>query len=650
MTPQEFKLFVKLYRKQHTKAWRLKNQNPRLPRMLYPHAIEEVYAGEISKVQQRLVDYAIGRLQAILPKLYRKDDLRSDAETDELEALLKELEAELLLIYGTNLVSSGNLGQILFHTAEKIFGFEAMQYLKITKVVAGIPLQMSGAAWWPEMRASWEATNYRLIRNLSAEYVTKLNTMLLTGFQGGWSQQEMSEAIQGLSDKITSSRANLIARDQTSKLTSFISRAQDESMGVDSYLWQAARDEKVRGNPLGIYPRAVPSHWIIDFMVCRWSNSTIYSSDGGKIWQPRTSMMPKVAPGIEILCFPGDTLVQCFTQAEILYRRRYKGRITVLNTVDGLTIRCTPNHPIMRADGQMIPAHLLNKGDAIVKIVRKQPTVGESEIYDGVATFDKAFNFCSIMFGSTFANTTTRDFHGDGGEQEQVDIIPINGILGTDIIAKLNQPFLDHIFSEALMCLSDIPCSADASSSLFALGFASDTIVSLLSKLYTLFFSHTTHSDDIRLTTASKLYSIFKQSCGNGCPGDVVFFREGEDRSPIEILTDYFFYRQLALVWRHSDMQGTLDSELSEYLSNVGFAKSGDTMNAHNAITFERQTVDIVDNILTVDDTHVYNLQVPSSKYSVSQEKILVNNCRCLASPYFVSFLAEIDKEIEEEP
>ena len=95
MTPQEFKLFVKLYRKQHTKAWRLKNQNPRLPRMLYPHAIEEVYAGEISKVQQRLVDYAIGRLQAILPKLYRKDDLRSDAETDELEALLKELEAEL---------------------------------------------------------------------------------------------------------------------------------------------------------------------------------------------------------------------------------------------------------------------------------------------------------------------------------------------------------------------------------------------------------------------------------------------------------------------------------------------------------------------------------------------------------------------------
>jgi len=302
MTPQEFKLFVKLYRKQHTRAWRLKNQNPKLPRMLYPHAIEEVYAGEISKVQQRLVDYAIGRLQTILPKLYRKDDLRSDAETDELEALLKELEAELLLIYGTNLVSSGALGQILYHTAEKIFGFEAMQYLKITKVVAGIPLQMSGASWWPEMQANWEATNYQLIKSLSSEYINKLNTMLLTGFQSGWTKSEMEEAIQGLSDKITGYRASMIARDQTAKLQGAIARAQDESMGIDSYLWQSMRDTRVRGNPMGLYPKAIPSHYAIDFMVCRYSDSTVYSADGGKTWLKRTGMMPLVGPSIECMC------------------------------------------------------------------------------------------------------------------------------------------------------------------------------------------------------------------------------------------------------------------------------------------------------------------------------------------------------------
>jgi hypothetical protein len=301
MTPTEFKLFTKLYRKQHTKAWRLKNQNPKF-KMLYPHAIEQVYASEISKLMQRLVDYAIGRLQTILPRLYKKDDLRSDADTDELEQLLKELEDQLALIYGVNLVSSGALGQLLYRTAEKIFGFENMQYLKITKVVAGMPLDMTGAQWWNGMRANWEATNYQLIKNLGSEYVTKLNTTLLTGFQAGWSKQEMESAIQGLSDKITGYRASMIARDQASKLGSFIAEAQDRSMGVLSYLFQSMRDERVRGNPLGVYPKAIPSHYVIDFMVCRWDDPTVYSSDGGKTWVPRTASMPMEHPGRPILC------------------------------------------------------------------------------------------------------------------------------------------------------------------------------------------------------------------------------------------------------------------------------------------------------------------------------------------------------------
>ena len=301
MTPTEFKLFTKLYRKQHTKAWRLKNQNPKF-KMIYPHAIEQTYAKEISKAMQKLVDYTIGRLQTIIPKLYRKDSLRNDADTDELEQLLKELDDEIALIYGTNLVSSGALGQMIYHVAEKIFGFEAMQYLNITKVVAGVPLDMSGAAWWNEMRANWEATNYRLIRGLGQEYVQKLNSLLLTGFQSGWTQQEMVDAIQKLSDGITGYRANLIARDQASKLQSFIAEAQDRSIGLKAYQWGSARDERVRGNPLGRYPKAVPSHWAIDFAICLWDDPTVYSTDNGKTWQKRTALMPLEHPGRPVMC------------------------------------------------------------------------------------------------------------------------------------------------------------------------------------------------------------------------------------------------------------------------------------------------------------------------------------------------------------
>jgi hypothetical protein len=300
MNPSEFRLFVKLYRQQHTKAWRLKNNNPAF-KMLYPFAIEETYAKEISAYQQKIVDLAISRLSVVIPKLYRKDVLKEDADTDELEQILNELEQHLAVVYGTTYVSSGALGLVLEHVAEKIFGFENLQYLKITKVVAGMPLSMSGAPWWPAMKANWEATNYNLIKSLSKEYITKLNSTLLTGFQSGWSQSEMVEAIQTLSDKITTTRANLIARDQIGKLTSFIAEAQDLSYGSDGYIWQTARDEKVRGNPLGKYPKAIPSHWQIDYVICRWSNSTIYSEDGQK-WMPRTGLMPLEHPGRPVAC------------------------------------------------------------------------------------------------------------------------------------------------------------------------------------------------------------------------------------------------------------------------------------------------------------------------------------------------------------
>lgn len=301
MNPSEFRLFVKLYRQQHTKAWRAKNQNPTF-KMLYPYAIEETYAKEISAFQQKIVDLAISRLSVVIPKLYRKDALREDADTDELEQILTELEQQLAIVYGTTYVSSGALGQILEHTAEKIFGFENLQYLKITKVMTGMPLNMSGASWWPAMRANWESANFNLIKNLSKEYIQKLNVTLLNGFQSGWGMEEMKSAIQELSDKITGYRAELIAKDQVGKLSSFIAEFQDRSMGLLSYIFQTLRDERVRGNPLGRYPKAIPSHYAIDYKICRWDDPTVFSEDGGKTWIPRTGTMPLTHPGRAVLC------------------------------------------------------------------------------------------------------------------------------------------------------------------------------------------------------------------------------------------------------------------------------------------------------------------------------------------------------------
>jgi uncharacterized protein with gpF-like domain len=93
----------------------------------------------------------------------------------------------------------------------------------------------------------------------------------------------------------------LIARDQVGKLQYAITRKQFESIGMDGYYWVTARDERVRGNPMGRFPKAVPSHWIMEGTVCKFSDPTVYS-DLGREWLKRTALMPMVHPGQAILC------------------------------------------------------------------------------------------------------------------------------------------------------------------------------------------------------------------------------------------------------------------------------------------------------------------------------------------------------------
>lgn len=312
-----------------------------MPCPLYPIAIESMYAKAISSLQQQIVDFAISKLETRLPRWIRQakgDNIKLDAFPDEFQVFLKELEAEVLLLYGVSLtptfasigfiptaipaiegvaLTTGNVGRILEHAAIKLLGFEEMQWQKQMLVSLGQPFALSKAPWWESFKTSWETTNYQLIKSLSQEYVQKLNTLLLTGIQSGWTYEEMTAQIQTLSDRMTGARARLIARDQVGKFNSAATKAQYEYLGLDTYLWRTARDERVRGNPMGKYPKAVPDHWMMDGMICSWKDPTIYMDKDNK-WRKRTARMPLVHVGQAILCrcLPSPVLTDVIAEVD----------------------------------------------------------------------------------------------------------------------------------------------------------------------------------------------------------------------------------------------------------------------------------------------------------------------------------------------
>lgn len=298
-----FELLLKLRRSNMSYTDRMSSEHPKVPRTLYPLATEEVYAEEIKKLQKAFVQEVFGVLERHLPYMVNHTDsqYRKDTLEEENEEMQKELDAVLIAIFGEILRDRPAIAQTLSSTSDKIRRFLTGQISQQLLTVAGTALSVE-VPNWATIRGEWEATNYTFIKGLAQEYITKLNTLILTGTQAGWSQEELAEAIAKLSTKITGYRAALIARDQVGTLNNKISKAIHNSLGLTVYTWVTARDERVRGNPRGKYPKAIPSHWAMDGMLCRWDDSTVYSDDRGKTWKKRTAIMPKVEPGIEVAC------------------------------------------------------------------------------------------------------------------------------------------------------------------------------------------------------------------------------------------------------------------------------------------------------------------------------------------------------------
>ena len=143
--------------------------------------------------------------------------------------------------------------------------------------------------------------NLAEIKNLRTETMYKLEMSLRTAIEKGTSISQLTNELMS-TNQHTRQRAALIARNEIKNLTSQLNQRRAVNAAFEVYAWQNAGDQRVRGNPNGWYPKAKPSHWIMEGLYCRYDNDTVYSADKGKTWKKRTSKMPKGKPGEEINC------------------------------------------------------------------------------------------------------------------------------------------------------------------------------------------------------------------------------------------------------------------------------------------------------------------------------------------------------------
>lgn len=105
--------------------------------------------------------------------------------------------------------------------------------------------------------------------------------------------------------KVSDGRAKVLARDQTSKMNTSMAAIRQKNLGIDMYIWKTAQDERVVGRPGGVYPKITKlhrNHWMMQGLLCKWDDPTVYSDDKGKTWKKRLQEMPQNHPGVDIMC------------------------------------------------------------------------------------------------------------------------------------------------------------------------------------------------------------------------------------------------------------------------------------------------------------------------------------------------------------
>jgi SPP1 gp7 family putative phage head morphogenesis protein len=178
----------------------------------------------------------------------------------------------------------------LGNIADTLNGFNEKQWEKAAKAELGVEFPVY-EDWWPDARESWLRTNYELMRGLGADYIKQINILTEKAVTSGWSPAQLAQAIQKVDGKMKAGRANLIARDQIGKLNGMVTQARMESIGLDMYIWSTSGDERVR-----------PSHEMMDGGLCLWSDSSVYSQDGGKTWIDRPAGAVLLHPGQDYQC------------------------------------------------------------------------------------------------------------------------------------------------------------------------------------------------------------------------------------------------------------------------------------------------------------------------------------------------------------
>lgn len=214
---------------------------------------------------------------------------------EQLELLVKQLKDEALSAFRVNNDSMSDAQRKLSLASERmmnipVFGFakrvsemfvrriNKTQYQRMSdeyKTRFGIDIAPTVDE---DLLQEMIEANVNLITSIKTDFISQVGDEVRKQLFEG---ERSTGLIQIIHDRgnVTMNRAKFIARDQTAKLNSAITRERNNKLGIKTYIWTGAMDVRQRKD-----------HKVMNGKLCRFDDATVYSDDNGETWKKRRSI------------------------------------------------------------------------------------------------------------------------------------------------------------------------------------------------------------------------------------------------------------------------------------------------------------------------------------------------------------------------
>lgn len=238
--------------------------------------------------RDRLTEFIDGMVQAFIDEL-GKPTLTDDTDTKPL-SITTRLAAVMQRLASISVSEVAARLSAGFVTRANLQNKEQTQRTFFQAFGIDLTGMLGEAAIKPEMEKA-VSDNVDLITSIHTDFIHDIGAAVFDNMKDGGRHENLIDLIKERGE-VTRNRARFIARDQTSKLNADLTEVRNVALGLDLYEWGGTGDERERD-----------SHFVLNGMLCKYSDPTVYSDDGGKTWKKRSTIGAFIGkPGEDYQC------------------------------------------------------------------------------------------------------------------------------------------------------------------------------------------------------------------------------------------------------------------------------------------------------------------------------------------------------------